>query len=446
MSTLRFANKAHWDELEDHFTDATGERFAFALTRTLTNGRDGPVLRVEDVELIRDDEVEHDMTGSTIRDAALDRVHNRAITGQLGLVEFHNHSHGPPGFSHTDELALGPMADYVIDLLDGRPYGAGVWADRAVHADWFRPGSGGSERGTFRSVAVVSDRLRILNARELEEARFARQLPILGRAGNAILRALRVAVVGSGGTGSHAITLLAYLGIRDFVLLDDDIVETTNLNRVVTAEPADINAPKTLVAKRRVLSLDPDARVETMPGLTPTGKHPELVGVDLIVGCVDNDGPRHRLNEIALGAGVPYIDVGTGVDTEVNPPATGARIAFVLPGGPCLSCTEELDPTEVGRWYKPADQRELDRVHGYGTDEAAPSVVHLNGLAVNAAIGEIVAWITGARPPARRLNVDLDGDPVLHGTRVMPSTHTTRRRGCVDCSWLYSSDPDSSAA
>jgi molybdopterin/thiamine biosynthesis adenylyltransferase len=446
MSTLRFTDPAHWDAVENHLADASAERFVFALTRSLTDGADGPVLQVSDVELVHDGEVERELTGSTIADAALDRVHNRAITEQRGLVEFHSHRHGPPGFSRTDEAALHPMAKYVVDLLDGRPYGAAVWADGTVRADWFRPADGAIQRGTFRSVTVVGDRLRLLNARDIDEERFNRQIPMLTRAGQSALRGLRVAIVGGGGTGSHAITLLAYLGIRDFLLLDDDVIETTNLNRVVTAEAADIDAPKTLVAKRRILALDPDATVQTMPGLTPFGEHPELLEVDLVVGCVDHDGPRHRLNELAVDAGVPYIDIGTGVDANIDPPATGARVAFVLPGGPCLGCTDELDPTEVARWYKPAEQQNLDRAHGYGTGTAVPSVVHLNGLAVNAAVAEIVTWITGARPPARRLDINLNGDPALPGTRVAPSSDTTRRSGCVVCSWRYPSLPGTSAA
>jgi molybdopterin-synthase adenylyltransferase len=436
MSTLRFTDPDHWDAIEHHLSSGTSERFAFALTRTIADHEDGPVLSVEDIELISDDDVEADRTGWTIRDTTLDRVHNRAILEQRGLVEFHNHRKGPAGFSRTDEAALQPMAKYVIDLLQGRPYGAAVWTDRRVHVEWFRTQDGPIQRGTFRSVTVPGDRLRILNGHtDDREERFSRQVPILGSVGQSVVRHIRVAVVGAGGTGSHAITLLAYLGIRDFVLLDDDLVETTNLNRLVTAEPADLDTPKIVAARRRVLALDQGATVRTFPGLTPTGEHPELFEADLIVGCIDHDGPRHRLNEIAINTGVPYLDIGTGVDTNLDPPATGARICFVLPGGPCLTCTDELDLLEVARWNKPTEQQRLDRAHGYGLTEPNPSVVHLNGLAVNAAIAEIVAWITGARRPARRLDIDLDGEPNLPGVRVAPSADTDRRTGCVECAW-----------
>lgn len=442
MSTLRFIDPAHWDAMEGHLRGGTGERFAFALTRVLANGSDGPVLCVEDVELIHDDDVEADATGWTISDPALDRVHNRAILERRGLVEIHNHRIGPPGFSRTDEAALEPMAQYVIDTLKGRPYGAAVWAEGTVHAEWFRPDGLSLQRGLFRSVTVAADHFRLLNGgTSNREGRFSRQIPILGEVGQSVVRRLRVAVVGAGGTGSHAVTLLAYLGIRDFVLLDEDVIDITNLNRVVTAELADVDTPKVLVARRRVHTLDPGATVRVFPELTSRGEQPELLEVDLIVGCVDDDGPRHRLNEIAIDAGVPYVDIATGVDTNLDPPATGARICFVLAGAPCLTCTEELDPLEVARWYKPAEQRRLDRAHGYGLTEPSPSVVHLNGLAVNAAITEVVAWVTGTRRPAHRLDVDLRGDPSLPGVRVAPTTDADRRSGCVDCAWKYRSEP-----
>ncbi len=194
-----------------------------------------------------------------------------------------------------------------------------------------------------------------------------------------------------------------------------------------------------------MLALDRDAYVRTLDALSPTQVSAELLGADLIVGCVDHDGPRHRLNELAVEMGIPYVDIATGVDTEVDPVAVGGRVAFVLPGGPCLGCTEELDPLEVARWYKPADQQALDRLHGYGTDDPSPSVVHLNGLTVNAAAAEIVAWASGVRPPAFRLDIDLLGRSSSPGLRIAPSGDSSRREGCVECSWRYAKRDESAA-
>jgi hypothetical protein len=281
------------------------------------------------------------------------------------------------------------------------------------------------------------------DARWAHEERFRRQVPLLGRPGQAALRRLRVAVVGQGGTGSHAVMQLAYLGVRDLLLLDDDVVDPTSLNRLVTAERADVGAPKTLVARRRVLALDHEASVSVLPGLEPHRDPVELAEADLVIGCVDDDGPRYRLNRLAVDAAVPYLDIGTGVDPGVAPPALGARLSFVLPGGPCLTCTAELDATEVARWHQSGPRRTATGHHRYGVEDPtgpAPSVVHLNGLAVSTALAEVVAWVSGARPPALRLDVDLNGDPDLPGTRLAPSADRARRPGCPDCSWQDGTD------
>jgi molybdopterin/thiamine biosynthesis adenylyltransferase len=434
MSTLKFIKPHHWVQIERHFADATGERFAFALTNTISNDTAGPVLEVVEVVLVDDRDIDHDPNGWYLADRALDPIHNHAVTVGHGLVEFHNHHLGPPGFSHTDENALAPMVNYALDLLGGTPYGAAVWAQGVVHADWWRPdGRGGVERNRFRTVVVIGDHLRVLNARPATDERFARQLPLLGPDAQAAIAAMRVAVVGAGGTGSQVALNLAYLGFRDVLVLDDDLVDTTNLNRMVTADHADIGGPKTVVARRRMRAIDPLIQVRGLPGLTVAGDHAELHDVDLIVGCVDHDGPRHRLNQIAVATRTPYIDIATGVDDTGERATLGGRVVLVVPDGPCLTCLDELDSAEITRWSKPPAQQALDRLHGYGTGTANPSVVYLNGLAVNAAFAELAAWLSGARRPARWLDIDLLGNPTRPGSQIGPRQVAGPDPGCIDC-------------
>jgi hypothetical protein len=266
------------------------------------------------------------------------------------------------------------MSRYAVDLLDGAPSGAAVWAEGAIRAEWWRPDpDAGIERRPFRTVTVLGEHLRVLNAPPAADERFTRQIPLLGAEAQAAITVLRVALVGVGGTGSHIALALAHLGFRDIVIFDDDDVETTNLNRLVTADQADLQSPKTVVARRRMRTIDPRIRVRTLPGLTPVGAHPALNDVDLIIGCVDHDGPRHRLNQIAIATRTPLLDVATGVDEGGNLVALGGRVAFVLPGEACLTCQDELDSAEISRWAKPEHERALDRAHGYGTGMANPS-------------------------------------------------------------------------
>jgi len=444
MSTLKFTSADLWSQIETHFKQAHGERFAFGFTRLLHNSAAGPVVEVVDVHLVPDEDVQHDRTGWYLSETALDRVHNHALRAGLGIAEFHNHGPGHAAFSRTDERGLAPMAQYVLDLLPGRPYVAGVWAAGQVHVEWWRAGRepvGGAgpqpgapvERRGFDTMSICGDRLAVPNAVRRPDPRMGRQEKLLTGEGQAALGALRIAVVGAGGTGSHMLVQLAYLGARNFVILDDDLLEETNLNRVVTAGHDDVGTAKTTLADRRIKDVDPCAHVRTYPGLSVEGEHPELRDVDLIIGCVDHDGPRHRLMQIALETRTPYLDVATGVDDDSTPAQVGGRVILCAPSGPCLNCLGELDPQEVGRWGKSTEQQELDRAHGYGTNEPSPSVVFLNGLVVSAAIGELVAWVSGARPPATYLDIDIVGMAKTPGIQVAPRKVAPQDPDCLEC-------------
>lgn len=435
MSSLKFTQPAHWDAIESHLTEGRGERFAFALTRQLAAG---PILEVIGVELIGDHEVRADGTGCSIAEATLDRVHNLAVKTGCGLVEFHNHQLGPPGFSPTDEEGLTPTADYVTGLLPDQPYGAGVYADGRVRVEHWHRTPTGLARAHFDSVVLLGDHLRLLNTPAPSDARrLVRQKDYLGISASATLAHLRVAVVGAGGTGSHVAVALAYLGVREVLVFDDDEVEESNLNRLVTAGVADLGAPKNLVARRRIREVDPSLSPVALPGIHPIRASAELASVDLIIGCVDHDGPRHRLNQLAVEMATPYIDVATGIDPETDPPTVGGRVVVVRPEGPCLHCLGELDPAEVGRWGKPLEQAALDEAHGYGTSTANPAVVHLNGIAAHTAIAELIAWVSGHRPPAQYIDVDLSGaltrSDAPSGCRVTPRHPGLRTETCIAC-------------
>ena len=434
MSTLKFTDPDHWQGIERHLADVGGKRFAFAYTRTISTTGAGPVLEVVDTTLVDELDTTRGIDGWSIRDRALDHVHNQALASGYGIVEFHNHEHGPPGFSHTDEDALAPTVAYCLDLLGGTPYGAAVWADGALHAEWWRrDGDGHVERGQFSTVTVLGDHLRVLNAKPVPEERPARQLPLLGTRAQAAIAALRVAVVGVGGVGSHLAQGLAYLGFRNVLLMDDDLVEITDLNRMVTAGYADIGQSKTQATRRWMRAIDPSIEVSTTGGLTVAGEHPELDDIDLIIGCVDDDGPRNRLNQIAVRTRTPYLDIAAGADDSAFPFTVGGRVVITTPHGPCLTCLGALDAAEIARWTRTTGHPDPDRVAGYGAGGGTPSVVYLNGLTANAALAELAAWLSGARPPAQWLDLDLIGVPSRPGTRLDPRQVAGPEPGCITC-------------
>ena len=78
------------------------------------------------------------------------------------------------------------------------------------------------------------------------------------------LRAARVGVAGAGGLGSNAVLMLARSGVEHFLLIDDDVVDASNLNRQ-QFWPRHLGRPKVEVLAELVRELNPDARVETCP-------------------------------------------------------------------------------------------------------------------------------------------------------------------------------------
>lgn len=114
-------------------------------------------------------------------------------------------------------------------------------------------GSTASDRGE----TVLSER---------DQARYARHivLPGFGEEAQRKLRGSRVLVVGAGGLGSPVLLYLAAAGIGHLTIIDDDVVDESNLQRQVIHRQADVGRPKALSAREAVQRLDPQLSTEAM--------------------------------------------------------------------------------------------------------------------------------------------------------------------------------------
>lgn len=102
----------------------------------------------------------------------------------------------------------------------------------------------------------------------MSEERYSRHLGLFGAEGQSRISGASVAIVGLGGLGVHVVQQLAYLGVRDFLLIDGDEVTASNLNRLVGAIEADEGESKVLVAARQIEAIQPGATVRPL-GFTP---------------------------------------------------------------------------------------------------------------------------------------------------------------------------------
>ena len=117
---------------------------------------------------------------------------------------------------------------------------------------------------------------------------FSRTELLVGKEAIKKLNNSKVAVFGIGGVGSFAVECLIRAGIENIVLIDNDEVSLTNLNRQLEALHSTIGQSKVEVMKQRILDINPNVKVETynelfMPGNTSIINN----SLDYVVDCVD---------------------------------------------------------------------------------------------------------------------------------------------------------------
>ncbi len=143
---------------------------------------------------------------------------------------------------------------------------------------------------------------------------FSRTELLIGKDGIKKLNSAKVAIFGIGGVGSFVVEALARSGVENFVLVDNDEISLTNINRQLIATHKTIGMPKVEVAKERILEINPNAKVETYKLFFL----PEMAGIidesiDYIVDCVDTVTAKIELVLRANKLNVPIISsMGTG--------------------------------------------------------------------------------------------------------------------------------------
>ncbi|WP_136520120.1 ThiF family adenylyltransferase [Cellulomonas telluris] len=140
--------------------------------------------------------------------------------------------------------------------------------------------------------------------------RYARHLALaqVGDVGQRRLLAARVLVLGAGGLGSPALLYLAAAGVGTIGVVDDDVVEASNLQRQVVHGADDVGRRKVDSAADRLRGLNPDVTVRTHPvRLTAENAEELLGGYDLVVDGTDNFATRYLVNDTCARLGLPWV-------------------------------------------------------------------------------------------------------------------------------------------
>ena len=248
----------------------------------------------------------------------------------------------------------------------------------------------------------------IYDSGSITDVRDARHLLVWG-AGQRRLRLARIAVVGVGGTGSHVTVQVSHLGIGQLVLFDPDIVEVSNLSRLIGATASDIGKPKVEVLASVARRIRPELPIDAVRASVLEIDAATLATCDVIVCCTDGRGPEYRslLTQLAAQYLVPLIDLGIEIQGGGGGTRAGGGVRVVRPDDPFLHCMGILDPALVREDFLSEQQRRLEAQLGYlrGGTEPAPSVVALNGVVASLAVIEVLDLLLGlfAAQPRRVL-------------------------------------------
>lgn len=163
---------------------------------------------------------------------------------------------------------------------------------------------------------------------------YSRTRLLLGADGLDRLRKARVAIFGLGGVGGYVAEALARSGIGQLDLVDDDIINLTNLNRQILALHSTIGIPKVEAAKKRILDIDPTIQVRTYESfyLPETADQFDFSEYDYVIDAIDTVTGKLELIAQAKACGTPIIScMGTG--NKLDP--TGFRVSDISKTSGC---------------------------------------------------------------------------------------------------------------
>jgi molybdopterin/thiamine biosynthesis adenylyltransferase/rhodanese-related sulfurtransferase len=167
-------------------------------------------------------------------------------------------------------------------------------------------------------------------------------IPEIGESGQRKLLEARVLLLGAGGLGSPTALYLAAAGVGTLGIVDNDVVDLSNLQRQVIHDTQRIGVPKVDSAEQSIKALNPDVEVVKYQTRLDASNIMEIItGWDIIVDGVDNFPTRYLLNDASVRLQIPVVSASIlGFDGQLS--------VFKPYDGPCYRCLfREPPPAEL---------------------------------------------------------------------------------------------------
>lgn len=396
-----------------------------------------PTFHVRELHIAYDgsDYVEGKIGYRALNPTFIHRVITRARDEKLAYIAVHNHdSDTRVAFSgiDLDSHELGYPA--LLQISRGMPVGALVVGHRAAEADMWMPDG---RRLRLDELLAVGSSVSHLTAAPRESSTatetFDRQVRMFGHAGQERLTRCTVAIVGLGGIGSLVAEYLSRLGVGNFILVDPDRLEPSNVSRVVGATAADAlrHTLKVDIARRVIAEANGNAKVTTIADdVAKQSVAHSLTSADYIFLAADSMRARLIFNAVVHQYLIPGVQLGSKVTTDKQGRVTDVMSAVrpVRPGLGCLWCNQLIDPTLLAIEAKTDDER---KAQAYGVAEPNPSVIALNAVSAAHGVNDFMLDFLGIRESTDELEFQhVHFVPRARPMRVQPR----RDPSCSECS------------
>mgnify|MGYP000867281297 CR=1 FL=1 len=404
---------SHRRQLQELLSDRSREQACFLLCRQAIADDETLLLVVKVLALDATDLTVHRPDQLSVSPTAMLRIARLAQKEDAAVCMVHTHpgSLDDVAFSRADDIGNLRTFQFFHRMVPGQLHSCLVWSGNLEHtagriyqcdATW----------SVLGSVDIVSGENwnRYIDhthrGAAFDSALFDRQARLLGEAGQAIISNLKIGIVGCGGLGSVAATLLVHSGIRNFTLVDFDRAEPSNLPRLLgaTYNDAHHHVRKTEILQRVIKAVCPGAVVRTSeaPVEEPLLLK-ELFGLDAIICGTDDTTSRAFLNQLCHQYYVPLLDLGVQfvVDPETGEVVSNAgKINLTRPGDPCLLCIGHVNPQVLADEALDDETREHRRNEGYlrGGDVHEPAMMTFNMQVAARGVQVLVSWFSGFQP------------------------------------------------
>ena len=206
--------------------------------------------------------------------------------------------------------------------------------------------------------------------------RYSRNIAVdeIGLEGQEKLMNSKVLVIGAGGLGSPVLQYLASVGVGKIGVVDNDVVDITNLQRQVLHIEGRVGEPKAESAKIAMKALNSHPEIDTYNVFLDRDNGPELMKeYDVIVDCTDNFKSKFSINDMAVAAKIPLVHAGVQ--------RMHGQVMTIIPGKTaCYRCVFKEEP----------DENKVDLPKDVGVIGAAVGIIgSIQAL-------EVIKLITGA--------------------------------------------------